>query len=252
MAEVLTVNDLLDGHVALDLQCMDRIYLNGYVPSLQVGGQVVSFMTQHLGLPIPPPAVVEKIGTRFRRGHGLLEESQLQGVVLKPHRVAKSKMPSELKRAVRLQSTRVAGAGGVIVLVDADGDDPVFPASTLQATLSSDLADSTHVVIAVKEHEAWFLAGIESLRSHRSMRSNAHFDGDPEAPCDAKGRFRDQMTEAYQETIHQVAFSSLVDLAAMEARSPGFRQLKTLRKEHRGRMVVGGLIKSVVTGAVRR
>lgn len=67
MGETLTVNDLLDGHVVLDLECMDRIYLNGYVPSLQVGGQVVSFMTQHLGLPIPSPAVMEKIGTRFRR-----------------------------------------------------------------------------------------------------------------------------------------------------------------------------------------
>lgn len=58
MAATLTVNDLLDGHVALDLQCLDRIYLNGYVPSLQVGGQVVSFMTQHLGLPIPSPEQV--------------------------------------------------------------------------------------------------------------------------------------------------------------------------------------------------
>ncbi|MFV0406611.1 MAG: hypothetical protein ACK5LN_07290 [Propioniciclava sp.] len=67
MGTTVTVNDLLDGHVALDLQCLDRIYLNGYVPSLQVGGQVVSFMTQHLGLPIPSPAVMEKIGTRFRR-----------------------------------------------------------------------------------------------------------------------------------------------------------------------------------------
>ena len=67
MAEALTVNDLLDGHVALDLECLDRIYLNGYVPSLQVGGQVVSFMTRHLGCPIPSPAIMEKIGTRFRR-----------------------------------------------------------------------------------------------------------------------------------------------------------------------------------------
>jgi hypothetical protein len=67
MAEALTVNDLLDGHVALDLECMDRIYLNGYVPSLQVGGQVVSFMTRHLGCPVPSPAIMEKIGTRFRR-----------------------------------------------------------------------------------------------------------------------------------------------------------------------------------------
>lgn len=45
---------------------MDRIYLNGYVPNLQVAGQVVSFMTRHLGCPIPSPALMEKIGTRFR------------------------------------------------------------------------------------------------------------------------------------------------------------------------------------------
>src|SRR5215218_3154602 len=66
-AAVVTVNDLLDGHVALDIECLDRIYLNGYVPNLQVGGQVVSFMTQHLGYPIPSRAILEKIGTRFRR-----------------------------------------------------------------------------------------------------------------------------------------------------------------------------------------
>jgi hypothetical protein len=67
MASVVTVNDLLDGHVSLDIECLDRVYLNGYVPTLQVGGQVVSFMTAHLGLPIPSPAVLEKIGTAFRR-----------------------------------------------------------------------------------------------------------------------------------------------------------------------------------------
>ena len=34
-ARVVTVNDVLDGHVALDIQCLDRIYLNAYVPKLQ-------------------------------------------------------------------------------------------------------------------------------------------------------------------------------------------------------------------------
>jgi hypothetical protein len=67
MAATVTVNDLLDGHVVLDIECLDRIYLNGYVPNLQVAGQVASFMTQHLGYPIPSPAIMEKIGTRFRR-----------------------------------------------------------------------------------------------------------------------------------------------------------------------------------------
>jgi len=68
MAETLTVNDLLDGHVALDLECLDRIYLNGYVPKLQVAGQVVGFMTRHLGYPIPSSAIMEKLGTALRRG----------------------------------------------------------------------------------------------------------------------------------------------------------------------------------------
>src|SRR5262245_51608924 len=67
MAATVTINDVLDGHVVLDVECLDRIYLNGYVPNLQMGGQVVSFLTQHLGNPIPSPAILEKIGTAFRR-----------------------------------------------------------------------------------------------------------------------------------------------------------------------------------------
>lgn len=67
MTATVTVGELLDGRVGLDIECLDRIYLNGYVPNLQVGGQVVSFMTRHLGLPIPSPSVLEKIGARFRR-----------------------------------------------------------------------------------------------------------------------------------------------------------------------------------------
>jgi hypothetical protein len=64
---VVTVNDILDGHVGLDLECFDRIYLNGWVPTLQVPGQVVGFLTGHLGFPIPSPAVLERIGLRFRK-----------------------------------------------------------------------------------------------------------------------------------------------------------------------------------------
>ena len=40
---------------------------NAYVPILQSSGQVVAFMTQHLGKPIPSPALMEHIGTRFRK-----------------------------------------------------------------------------------------------------------------------------------------------------------------------------------------
>ncbi len=62
----VTVNDLLDGHVGLDIECADRVYLNGYVPNLQQPGQIVGFLTRHLGQPIPSPALMDQIGQRFR------------------------------------------------------------------------------------------------------------------------------------------------------------------------------------------
>ena len=63
----MNLTDVLEGQIGLDLACLDRIYLNGYVPNLQVAGQVVQFLTGHLGNPIPSPALMEKIGNRFRR-----------------------------------------------------------------------------------------------------------------------------------------------------------------------------------------
>lgn len=66
MVAAVNINDILDGHTVLDLNCLDRIYLNAYVPNLQVGGQVVRFLTQHLGNPIPSPALFTQIGNRFR------------------------------------------------------------------------------------------------------------------------------------------------------------------------------------------
>jgi hypothetical protein len=67
MAHIVTAGELLDGHTVLDIECLDRIYLNAYVPVPRSSGQVVAFMTQHLGKPIPSPALMEHIGTRFRR-----------------------------------------------------------------------------------------------------------------------------------------------------------------------------------------
>jgi len=62
----VTVNDVLDGHVVLDVECLARLYLNGYVPNAQVGGQVVLFL-RHRGFPIPSPAALGKITEAFRR-----------------------------------------------------------------------------------------------------------------------------------------------------------------------------------------
>lgn len=67
MTNVVNINDVLEGHVSLEVECIDRLYLNAYVPNLQVSGQVASFFTRHRGDPIPSPALMEKNGNRFRR-----------------------------------------------------------------------------------------------------------------------------------------------------------------------------------------
>jgi len=67
MGSVTNINEVLEGHVALEVECVDRLYLNAYVPRLQVGGQVVQFLTGHLGNPVPSPVLFARIGNRFRR-----------------------------------------------------------------------------------------------------------------------------------------------------------------------------------------
>jgi hypothetical protein len=63
---VVTINDVLDGHVSLDLDCLDRLYLHGYLAQLQVGGQVIQFLT-HRGFRVLSAACLQQIGDGFRR-----------------------------------------------------------------------------------------------------------------------------------------------------------------------------------------
>lgn len=44
-----TVAELLDGHVTLDVEGIDRIYLNAYQPMPQTDGGVVLFFKKHRG-----------------------------------------------------------------------------------------------------------------------------------------------------------------------------------------------------------
>ena len=64
---VVTAADMVAGHVTLDVSCLDRLYLNGYVAKLQTPGGVVYFFHDHRGKPIASPAPFEPIGEKFRR-----------------------------------------------------------------------------------------------------------------------------------------------------------------------------------------
>ena len=129
MDKPVTVNDVLDGHVALDLECLDRIYLNGYVPNLQVGGQVVSFMTAHLGYPIPSPAIMERIGTGFRRAVDRFAEDNKIPVV----RFGKDDRKIDVMRPY-LARQAATGRAGVAAIGVAQEFAPVFLATKRSRT----------------------------------------------------------------------------------------------------------------------
>ena len=64
---MVSAAEVLRDRTGLDVTCLDRIYLNGYVPNLQVSGQVSVFMRSHLGFKFPSPAILEKRGNLFRQ-----------------------------------------------------------------------------------------------------------------------------------------------------------------------------------------
>ena len=61
------VAELIKEHVTLTVECVDRLYLNGYVPRLQSEGGVIGFLL-HRGQKIPSPAVFGQITAAFKDG----------------------------------------------------------------------------------------------------------------------------------------------------------------------------------------
>jgi hypothetical protein len=61
------VAELIKDHVTLTVDCVDRIYLNAYVPGLHSSGGVVSFLRRR-GQAIPSPAIFGQITAAFKAG----------------------------------------------------------------------------------------------------------------------------------------------------------------------------------------
>ncbi|MFQ5342769.1 MAG: hypothetical protein ACE5F6_14615 [Anaerolineae bacterium] len=60
-----SVSEILSKHVTLEVESIDRMYLNVYVPQLQRELGLVSFLRYHRGYPIPSSAVLQPISEAF-------------------------------------------------------------------------------------------------------------------------------------------------------------------------------------------
>jgi len=56
---------IIKDHVTLTVRCLDRIYVQGYMPKLQTSGGLCYFLHDHLGHPIPSPALFRPMHDRF-------------------------------------------------------------------------------------------------------------------------------------------------------------------------------------------
>jgi hypothetical protein len=67
MTVARSVADVLNDHVVFEVECIDRMYLNVYVPGLQYAAGLVAYVHRQLGLPIASTAPMASISDGFTK-----------------------------------------------------------------------------------------------------------------------------------------------------------------------------------------
>jgi hypothetical protein len=81
MTVARSVADVLAEHVTFEVECIDRMYCNVYVPRLQYVGGLVGYVQQHLGLPIASTAPLAAITDRYvKQVHAFAEAHHIAWV----------------------------------------------------------------------------------------------------------------------------------------------------------------------------
>lgn len=61
------LQEILPGKISLDIECVDHVYLNGYVKDLQMPGGVVNFIREQFNWPIPSPKAMYQMTEDFKQ-----------------------------------------------------------------------------------------------------------------------------------------------------------------------------------------
>lgn len=159
----------------------------------------------------------------LRRLHA--EQGLAVDLVGRPWREPRHRMTKREHLAPILQLAR-ARAQAVLLVLDADDDCAVELARLVEA-VADEVAPGLRVVVvaAVREYEAWFLAGAHSLRGKRGLPNDLERPPDVEAIRDAKGWLSARMPSRYSPTLDQPALTMALDLAEAQQHSRSFRKL---------------------------
>ena len=92
------IPELLSGHVTLEVECLDRLYLNGYIGKLATPGGLVTFMREQLGKPIPSPVVLGQVTERFREAVKIKAERESIPIYAFDHKERKDDVANQMRR----------------------------------------------------------------------------------------------------------------------------------------------------------
>ena len=92
------IPELLDGHVTLEVECLDRLYLNGYIGGLATPGGLVTFIRVQLGKPIPSPVVLGQVSEKFREAVKAQAEREQIPVHQFQHKERKDDIANDFRR----------------------------------------------------------------------------------------------------------------------------------------------------------
>ncbi|MBM4078734.1 MAG: DUF4276 family protein [Planctomycetes bacterium] len=112
---------------------------------------------------------------------------------------------------------------GILVLYDAEGRCPKTDAPEMVRRARAVCAHlPLRVVMAKNEYEAWFLAGLNSLRGHRDLRADACPPGNPEEIRNCKDHLTQLMPPGriYKETSDQAALTARLDYEQARKTAP--------------------------------
>ena len=114
-----SVADILDHHVTFELECIDRMYLNVYVPMLQSEGGVAKFFRQHRGHKFASSALMDPMTKSFVASMDRFAKQQQIPIVQFQKRQRKDDVMKE-------QLARFDKPEGVVFIGKAQEKTPVF------------------------------------------------------------------------------------------------------------------------------
>src|SRR5881397_3280883 len=93
-----SIPELLSEHVTLEVECLDRLYLNGYIGRLATSGGLVTFMREQLDKPIPSPVVLGQVTEKFREAVKAMAEREQIPIYQFNHKERKDDVANEFRR----------------------------------------------------------------------------------------------------------------------------------------------------------